>query len=108
MLNWIKSILDKYTIYFEKDVRQDLEDIYSYLAIECMEPEIARSVLEKIQETILSLRKMPMKYSVQQRATIKGKGIRKVSAKGFVIFYKVFPRKKKVTVLAVRHESSIT
>ncbi|MBQ4607254.1 MAG: type II toxin-antitoxin system RelE/ParE family toxin [Clostridia bacterium] len=107
MLLWIRNILDKYSIYFSKEVSGELDEIYSYIALECMEPENARSVLEKIQETIRSLEEMPMRFNEQRRTTIKGKGIRKVSAKGFLIFYKVFPKQKKVTILAVRHESTI-
>lgn len=99
--------MDKYSIYLQKKVYQDLEEIYSYIAGECMEPDIARSVLEKIQETIRSLRHMPCRYPLQHRKTFKGKGIRQVSEKGFVIFYKVYEEQKKVSVLAIRHEAGI-
>lgn len=99
--------MDKYTIYLQKKVYQDLDEIYAYIAKECMEPDIARSVLEKLQETIRSLRYMPYRYPLQRRKTLKGSGIRQVSEKGFVIFYKVYADRKRVSVLAIRHEAEI-
>jgi len=105
LLLWIRNILDKYSIVFWKKARRDLEGIYAYIAVDCMEPEIARSVLEKIQETIQSLETMPNRYREIRQGKYAKMGYRKVSAKKFMIFYKVSAQQKKVSIVTIQHEA---
>ncbi|MBQ4606034.1 MAG: type II toxin-antitoxin system RelE/ParE family toxin [Clostridia bacterium] len=105
MLLWIRSILDKYSIVFWKKARRDLDDIYAYIATECMEPEIARSVIGKIQETIQSLETMPNRYREIRQGKYAKMGYRKVSVKKFIIFYKVSLQHKKVSIVTIQHEA---
>lgn len=107
LLLWIKSILDKYSIHLWKNAKRNIEDIYRYLALECAEPENARSVTEKIHETIHSLRTFPNIYHKIDQGRYAGKGYRQVTVKNFTIIYKVSETQKSVSVVAVRHSSAI-
>ena len=73
-----------------------------------MEPEIARAVIGKIHETIVSLENMPNRYRQIKRGKYAGMGYRKVSVKRFVIFYKVSAVQKKVSIVTIQHESRDT
>lgn len=99
--------MDNYSIHIQKEAQKELDDIFHYLAKDCMEPDIAVQVLQEIQETICSLSEMPLRFPIQHRSTIKGKDIRQVSVKNFIVFYKVYKKQKEVVILAVRHSSSI-
>lgn len=99
--------MDKYTIYIQKNAQKELEGIYTYIAQNCMEPEIAKNILQEIQETISSLETMPAIYPLQHRQTIRGKNVRQVPVKNFVVFYKIYERQKEVVIIAIRHSSSI-
>lgn len=99
--------MDKYSITLWESAKQDLEDIYRYLALECAEPEIARSVIEKIHETIHSLDTMPHIYHQISKGKYARKGYRQVTVKNFAIIYTVSVKQKRVSIVSIRHGASI-
>ena len=42
--------LNKYTVQFSKDAKDDLTDIYSYIKYNLQEPNIANKLIQKIKQ----------------------------------------------------------
>lgn len=86
-----------------KRARRDIEDIYRYIAMESMEPENGRMVVEKIAETILSLDVMPERYHMITEGKYANKGYRRVTVKNFVILYTVSTTRKQVGIVTIQY-----
>ena len=53
-------------IVYTAQARQDLRDIYEYIALELFAPETATGQTQRIMKTIRSLEEMPMRHQLPQ------------------------------------------
>ena len=52
-----------YDVVYSAEARQDLRDIYEYIAYELLVPEIASGQVDRIMKAARSLEQMPMRYT---------------------------------------------
>ena len=78
----------------------DLRETYEYIAFTLLEPGIAKKLLRRIEEKIDKLDFSPQRYAVYPKEPWKSRGLRRVNAGNFAIFF--IPHEKTHTVVVIR------
>ena len=87
-------------IVYTAQARQDLRDIYEYIAFELLAPENAAGQTQRIMKTIRSLEEMPMRHQLYGEEPWHSRGIRFLPVDNYLIFY--LPEEPQNTVNIVR------
>ena len=87
-------------IVYTEQARQDLRDIYEYIALELLAPENAARQTQRIMKTIRSLEEMPMRHQLYGEEPWHSQGIRFLPVDNYLIFY--LPEETKNTGDIVR------
>ena len=87
-------------IVYTAQARQDLRDIYEYIALELFAPETATGQTQRIMKTIRSLEEMPMRHQLYGEEPWHSRGIRFLSVDNYLVFY--LPKEPQNTVNIVR------
>ncbi len=69
--------------------RQDLRDIYEYIAFTLLAPSAARKTADRIMETIRSLESMPERNPLYKEEPWRSQGVRFVPVRNYLVFYTV-------------------
>jgi toxin ParE1/3/4 len=89
-----------YTIQYSAEARQDLRDIFNYIALELLVPDTAKNQTRRIMDAVKSLDKMPMRYSLYKDEPWHSVGLRLLPVDNYVILY--LPDEEKQIVSIVR------
>ena len=76
-----------YDVVYSAESRQDLRNIYEYIAYELLVPEIAASQVDRIMKAARSLEQMPMRYTCYEEEPWHSQGLRFLPLDNYVIFY---------------------
>ena len=76
-----------YDVVYTAEARQDLRDIYEYIAYELLEPEIASGQVDRIMKAARSLEQMPMRYTRYEEEPWHSQGLRSLPVDNYLIFY---------------------
>ena len=76
-----------YDVVYSAESRQDLRNIYEYIAYELLVPEIAASQVDRIMKAARSLEQMPMRYPCYEEEPWHSQGLRFLPLDNYVIFY---------------------
>lgn len=87
-------------IVYTAQARQDLRDIYEYIALELLAPENATGQIQRIMKTLRSLEEMPMRHQLYGEEPWHSRGIRFLPVDNYLIFY--LPEELQNTVNIVR------
>lgn len=87
-------------IVYTAQARQDLRDIYEYIALELLTPETATGQTQRIMKMIRSLGEMPMCHQLYGEEPWHSRGIRFLPVDNYLIFY--LPEEPQNTVNIVR------
>ncbi len=99
-MNIIEQNLESiYEIIYSTEYRQELKEIYYYIAIHLQEEVIAKKLVHKIQEEILDLSYMPRKYKRLKKT--RNIGIHQRNVKNYNIIYQIDIKIKKVYILHI-------
>lgn len=74
-------------IKYTKQARQDLRDIYEYIAYVLMVPETASKQSDRIMKAVRSLEEMPMRCPLYNDEPWHSQGLRFMPADNYLIFY---------------------
>ncbi len=74
-------------IVYTAQARQDLRDIYEYIALELLAPETATGQTQRIIKMIRSLGEMPMRHQLYGEEPWHSRGIRFLPIDNYLIFY---------------------
>ena len=77
----------RYTIIVSPLAKADIESIGNYIVEELENPVAALNVVTAIHERIASLDIMPSRYPLHPRPALRKRGIRKLHAANYTIFY---------------------
>ena len=69
--------------------RQDLHDIYDYIAYTLLAPDAARNTTERILEAARGLQSMPEKNPLYKEEPWHSQGVRFIPVKNYIVFYTV-------------------
>ena len=78
-----------YKILLTEEAKQDLRDIYEYIAFSLFEPETAKNIKNRIVDGLNSLNKMPGRYQIYQEEPWKSRGLRRINIGNYGGFYLV-------------------
>ncbi len=90
-----------YEIQITRRAKDDMRDIYSYIAYHLLEPAIAIKQYSRIKSSILNLEQMPERYSLYPDEPWHSKGLRKFAVDNYIIFYVVDVASSAVVIIRV-------
>jgi toxin ParE1/3/4 len=76
-----------YTVILGDQAREDLRDIYEYIAFALVEPGIALKLRNRIVDGLNSLSEMPERYQLYQEEPWKSQGLRRINIRKYSGFY---------------------
>lgn len=85
-----------YPVVISAQADRDLRAIYEYIAVNLLSPENAAAQLSRLEDRILKLDELPLRYPVYK------KDIRIVPVDNYLVFYS-FEEAKEVRVLRVMY-----
>jgi toxin ParE1/3/4 len=93
--------MSTYNIQITEPAERDLYEVGVYISKELLEPETAKKVISKIAYGINSLEDMPLGNALAADDRLSYKGIRKIMADNYIIFYIVNEESKTVTIIRI-------
>ena len=92
---------DAYRVVYSPEARDDLKEIYTYIAVELQAPETAEGQVNRIRKEIRSLDFMPSRYAVVDWEPWRSMGMHRVPVDNFVVYYAVNDDSRTVTVIRI-------
>ncbi len=92
---------DTYSVVYSPEARNDIKDIYSYIAFELLVPGTAEGQVNRIRKAICSLDFMPSRNPIVDWEPWKSMGMHKVPVDNFVVFYTVDDVALTVTIIRI-------
>ena len=89
---------DKYNVIYFPEAKEDLRNIYRYIAIDLFEPKIAENQVNRIRDSIKKLNSLPERHQCVEWEPWCSLGMRHYSVDNFVVYYLV---KKELKIVAV-------
>ncbi len=90
-------------IVYTLKAKQDLQDIYEYIAYTLLAPETARRMTARIMKAIRSLESMPERNPLYKEEPWRSQGIRFLPVKNYLIFYIVNASTDTVTIVRIMY-----
>ncbi len=90
-----------YRIAYSPAAKDDLKDIYSYIAFQLQERQTARNQTNRIRNAIRSLDHLPNRHVAVDWEPWASMGMRKMPVDNFLVFYLVNQEEHMVTVVRV-------
>lgn len=95
------QILDEYAINITEKAVQDLEEIASYISCILKNPQVADAILGDMDSAIKGLAVFPQKHPVVSYSCLQEMGIRFVSVRKYIVFYRIIENKMSVEILRI-------
>ena len=92
-----------YKIFLSNGAKEELDEIYGYIASALKEPGTAAAMVDEIETAILSLKQMPYRYPERQIGLFARKGYRQLIVKNYLVIYRVDEENHQVVVLTIRY-----
>lgn len=92
---------DTYSVVYSPEARNDIKDIYSYIAFELLVSGTAEGQVNRIRKAIRSLDFMPSRNPIVDWEPWKSMGMHKVPVDNFVVFYTVDDVALTVTIIRI-------
>jgi toxin ParE1/3/4 len=89
-----------YSITLTERADSDLRGIYEYIAFSLLEPEYAAGQLDRLEENILRLAKMPERFKLYEKEPWHSRGLRQMPVDNFIVLY--IPKEEAGTVTVIR------
>ena len=89
-----------WSIDYSSEAKQDLRNIFEYIANNLLEPETALKQIQRIMKKIRSLNEMPLRYRLYSEEPWQSLGLRLFPVNNYLVFY--LPNEKKRSVSIVR------
>lgn len=83
--------------------RQDLRDIYEYIAYTLLSPGAARSTADRIMEAARSLESMPERNPLYKEEPWFSQGVRFIPVKNYLVFYAVNTAEGVVSIVRIMY-----
>ena len=93
----------RWTVTYSAQARQDLRDIYEYIAYKLLVPSTASGLTVKIMKEIRTLEEMPMRYQLYEDEPWHSQGLRFFPVNHYLVFYQTSEAEKTVTVVRIMY-----
>lgn len=87
--------MSEWKILLTPEFKQELKDIYRYIANVLLSVDSAKRQTLKIIERIENLNEMPAKFSLVEKEPWRSRGLRKMVVDNYIVFYLVNESKKR-------------
>lgn len=92
---------ETYSVIYSSKAKDDLIEIYSYIAFDLQVPDIAEGQVNRIRKTIRSLDFIPSRYITVEWEPWKSMRMHQVPVDNFVVYYVVNDDSRTVTVIRI-------
>jgi toxin ParE1/3/4 len=96
--------MDKYKVQLYPRAFRDIDDIYSYIALEKLAPENAKGQTDRIWNAIKSLDTFPSSHQDRLEGRYAGKGYKQLIIDNYLAIFKIDEDKKVVYVATVQYQ----
>jgi len=93
MIDWL--------VYLSKRAETDLDQIYEYIAITLLEPEIASKQISRIRDAIIKLDHFPERCPLFGREPWRSQGLRHLVIDNYLAVFTVDEERKSVIILTI-------
>ena len=93
----------KYEVMLFPKAYRDLEEIYSYLSLEKLEPDIAQNLTDRIWDAIDSLESFPHSHQDRLVGRYAGKGYKQLIIDNYIAIYRIDEERKLVYVVTIQY-----
>ena len=83
--------------------RQDLRNIYEYIAFTLLAPDAARNTTDRIMSTVRTLESMPERNPLYKEEPWHSQGVRFVPVKNYLVFYTINTETDTVSVARIMY-----
>jgi len=95
--------MEKYEVLLYPKAYRDIEDIYSYIALEKVEPVVAKGLTDRIWDAIDSLETLPYSHQDRLVGRYSGKGFKQLLIDNYIAIYRINEDEKRVYVVTVQY-----
>lgn len=95
--------MKQYKVLMTEPASIDLQSIIGYIADELLEPVIAKKLVSKIKEAVVSLVKLPARHALVTDERLAAQGIRKLIVENYIVLYVISEKNNTVTVIRILH-----
>lgn len=92
---------DVFSVLYSSEAKDDLSEIYSYIAFQLLVPETAEQQVDRIRKMIRSLGSMPLRFPIVEWEPWKSMEMHKVPIDNFMVFYLVDKDSSTVTIIRI-------
>lgn len=96
----------KYSVKLYPRAYRDLDEIYSYIAVNLTEPDTASKVITALEEAVFSLEQYPKRGSIRKVGVYANQDYRQIFVKNYTIIYRVYDDAQEVHIVTVRYAPS--
>ncbi|MBQ9044978.1 MAG: type II toxin-antitoxin system RelE/ParE family toxin [Oscillospiraceae bacterium] len=93
--------MDHYKIIITPDAENDLAELINYISDVLLARDTARSYIRTIREAISILNEMPARYKAVDNEPWHSRGIRRIIAKNFYVYYRIDEEHRRVFILNI-------
>lgn len=90
----------KYMINITVQAKFDLRSIYEYIAFELVSPENAAAQLNRLEESIMKLDFMPLRFKEYEHEPWESRGLRIMPVDNFAVMY--IPNEETAVITIIR------
>ncbi len=90
-------------IVYTHTARQDLREIYEYIAFTLLVPGTAHSLTDKIMADIRSLEKFPERNPLYKDEPWRSQGVRFMPVKNYLVFYTLKKETETVSIARIMY-----
>lgn len=92
---------DSYEVLITSEAAADLYDLHNYIAVRLRSPKAASEHMEALKGVIERLSVMPFRHALVDDEQWRARGVRRVTVKNFIVYYRVDKPAARVYVIAV-------
>lgn len=96
--------MDKYNVMLYPRAFRDIDDIYSYIALEKMSPENAKRQTDRIWDAVKSLAQLPESHQDRLVGRFAGKGYKQLIVDNYIIIFKIDKEQNRVYIVTVQYQ----
>ncbi|MBQ8707168.1 MAG: type II toxin-antitoxin system RelE/ParE family toxin [Succinivibrionaceae bacterium] len=90
-------------VVYTLKVRQDLRDIYEYIAYALLSPETAQKIVERLMQGARTLESMPERNPLYKEEPWRSRGVRFLPVRNYLIFYTINVAEYTVSVARIMY-----
>ena len=96
--------MDKYEVMLYPKAFRDIEDIYTYIALEKLSPENGKGQTDRIWNALRTLEQMPEAHQDRLVGRYAGRGYKQLIVDNYIAIYKIDKIARKVLVVTVQYQ----